>query len=215
MTNGRQKGSVAEREVAGLVEAWWSPFEPSRFVRTPLSGGWGDEEVRAGFRTSGDIMTTAKRFPFCIEVKRREGWAESTFKNGRPSPIWSWWIQVQVAAREMDAVPMLWFRRNRADWRVLVPDTFRLAMESVGYFAGFPDVDWFIKANAFVGVPVGLYPTCYRAIDVLAWNPAKVVAARSSWVKPRREPQRGSPPSPGAPARSSGRSTRRSTKTST
>ena len=35
----RQKGCVAEREVAALLERWWSQLEPGcRFVRTPSSG---------------------------------------------------------------------------------------------------------------------------------------------------------------------------------
>ena len=125
MTNGRVKGSVAEREVAGMLAAWWRTIEPAaEFVRTPLSGGWSTPTVRSGFRASGDIMTTSPTFPFAVEVKRREGFAWSTLLAGRASPVWGWWGQATKAAREQGGTPMLWLKHNGEPWRVIVPVGF-------------------------------------------------------------------------------------------
>ena len=119
---GREKGNVAEREVAALIKAWWGQLEPKAdFIRTPLSGGWGGPTQRAGFKASGDLMTTAERFPFTVEVKRREAWSMDRLLAGSRSPVWGWWRQAQTQGVEMSATPMLWIRRSREPWRVLVP----------------------------------------------------------------------------------------------
>ncbi|MDP6719756.1 MAG: hypothetical protein QGF59_13935, partial [Pirellulaceae bacterium] len=116
----RGKGNAAEREVAKLVQQWWHKLESGcRFVRTPLSGGWGGPSLRAEFRASGDLMTTAKQWPFGVEVKRREGWSMRNLRQAKASPVWKWWEQTQDAAAEMDAEPMLWFRKNRMPWYVM------------------------------------------------------------------------------------------------
>lgn len=134
MTQGRNKGNRAEREVAEFLQKWWRRLEPEcRFVRTPGSGGWQGPEVRAEFLASGDLMTTAQRFPFCVEVKRREAWVEKTVRAGRSSPVWGWWRQAQREAKEIDRLPMLWFRANRQPWIVMVP-----AFLSSGQWGGIP-----------------------------------------------------------------------------
>lgn len=129
MTQGRPKGNKAEIEVAKILEPWWATWEPTardgkpiRFVRTPLSGGWGGPDIRGSFRAAGDLMTTAEKFPFAVEVKRREGWQWLPMLRGRRSPIWGYWRQAIAQAREMSCVPMLWFRKNREPWWVLLPN---------------------------------------------------------------------------------------------
>jgi hypothetical protein len=115
--NGRAKGKIAEREVARKLEAWWGQIEPGcRFKPTPMSGGWSSPDVRESFKTSGDLVTTASRFPFCIEVKRREGWSWSTLRAGKPSPVRGWWEQAYKQAEEMRAEPLLIFRHNHECW---------------------------------------------------------------------------------------------------
>lgn len=118
---GRAKGSKAEIEIAKRLKAWWSTFEPAEFVRTPLSGGWGGKDLRAGFRASGDVMTTSEKFPFTVEVKRREGWAWSTLVAGRKCPVWGYWEQAVGQAKEMGGIPLLFFRKNREDWHLILP----------------------------------------------------------------------------------------------
>jgi len=120
----RGKGSAAEIEIAKLIETWWRQLEPNcRVCRTPLSGGWGGKDLRAGFRASGDLMTTAKRFPFTVEVKRRENWTWKTLLAGKPSPVWGWWQQAIGQAAEVTDVqlePLLVWRKNREPWHVMV-----------------------------------------------------------------------------------------------
>jgi hypothetical protein len=119
------KGKVAEREVAKLIGPWWATIEPdSVFVRTPMSGGWGDDEVKSEFKTTGDLMTTSHTWPFDVEVKRREGWSEEQLFIGAPSPVWNWWQQTQRGARISQRQPMLWLRHNRRPWMVLLSRTF-------------------------------------------------------------------------------------------
>jgi hypothetical protein len=119
--NSRQKGANAEREVAKLLKAWWMQLEPEcNFVKTPLSGGFSTPAVRGDFKLNGDLMTTAKLFPWSVEIKRREDWSEETFRAGKPSPVWSWWNQTCRAAKETQQRPMLWFRKSHKPWVVMV-----------------------------------------------------------------------------------------------
>jgi Holliday junction resolvase len=120
--NGRQKGARAEREVAGLLAGWWGKIERGcEFVRVPSSGGWATPKLRGDFRVSGDLATTAKKFPWVVEVKHREQWTWERLLAGKPSPVWSWWKQAERQAAEMKLDPMLWFRRNRETWSVMAP----------------------------------------------------------------------------------------------
>ena len=117
----RNKGSVAEREIAKMLSEWWGQIEPGiNFVRTPLSGGWGGPELRAGFQASGDIMTTSKVWPWAIEVKRREGWVWKNLLASKPSPVWKWWQQAEGQALEMGKEPLMFFRHNKERWHVML-----------------------------------------------------------------------------------------------
>lgn len=123
MVQSRDKGSRAENQVSKLLAEWWQELEPaSKFKRTPLSGGWGDADVRGGFKVAGDICTTAQFWPFTVEVKRREGWSFATFASGRRSPVWAWWRQCLAAAAEEDRIPLMFMRKNRQKWLVLAPE---------------------------------------------------------------------------------------------
>lgn len=118
---GRKKGNVAEREVAALCEEWWRRLEPvCEFVRTPLSGGWSTATVREHFKAAGDLMTTALWWPWCVEVKRREAWDPENVIRGLRSPVWAWWAQACTDAETAKRRPMLWLRRNREGWWVML-----------------------------------------------------------------------------------------------
>lgn len=124
MVDSREKGARAEREVAALLVGWWCRREPgTRFVRSPGSGGWATADVRAEFRASGDLMTTAAEFPWSVEVKRRERFVLSRVAEGRQSPVWRWWWQACGAAHEAGVRPMLWLRASRAPWVVVLSDS--------------------------------------------------------------------------------------------
>jgi hypothetical protein len=125
MTFGsRQKGAVAENEVAKLFEAWWRKLEPECvFKRTPLSGGWSSPVAREHFKTSGDLVTSAVRCPFTVEVKRREGWdLERLLDAHHPqqSKVWGWWLQAQAQGKEQGAEPLLLLRKSREPWRLMM-----------------------------------------------------------------------------------------------
>lgn len=160
----RGKGASGEREVAKLLQAWWATVEPEcLFAKTPLSGGWGSPKMRAGFKASGDLSTTAALFPFTVEVKRREAWAWKNFERGFKSPVWGWWSQAQVQAAEMGLEPMMWFRRNRGSWFVLMREAYKPAHLMV------PVVEW-------MKPPKGLkakehHPVCYGGQSLLAQCP--------------------------------------------
>lgn len=177
MSNGRRKGSKAELEVCADIKRWWDPVEVAEWARTPLSGGWGKPQVRAGFRASGDLMTTAERFPFVVEVKRREGWAWSTLAAGRPCPVWGWWRQAIKSAREMGGVPLLFFRKNNEPWWAMLPVKFTVTREVLLLGRWHP----VHLARVDYG---GELPTLFLASDFFAWSPTRfargIVAGRGA-----------------------------------
>jgi hypothetical protein len=123
--NSRAKGKRGEGEVAKILEGWWQSLEAAaRFKSTPASGGWAQPDTRGPFRVAGDLATTAELWPFCAEVKYRQNWTFGRFSMGKPSPVWGWWRQCVRQAREQRAEPMLWLRRNRQPWLVLLSDTY-------------------------------------------------------------------------------------------
>lgn len=65
-------------------------------------------------------MTTAKMWPWSVEVKRREEGALDRLVAGKPCPMWAWWRQAQGAAEECGRLPLLVFRRTRQPWRAMV-----------------------------------------------------------------------------------------------
>lgn len=150
MTDGAKKGRVAEREVAKILQKWWRQLEPDcDFRRTPSSGGWLGKDgvdVRAHFKACGDIMTTAEKWPFTVEVKRREVWVVDRLFKGKKSPVWEWWRQALEQADEEGGVAMLWARKNQYrpgqpafPWFVILPRAFYLNTEKV---LPKPDVEW-------------------------------------------------------------------------
>lgn len=119
--SAKRKGAEAERQVRDLIQAWWRQLEPEcTFARTPQSGGWAAPKVRGDFKVAGDLTTTAKQWPFTLEVKRRESWSVKVLLSGRPSPAWNWWGQVMGAAAEERAHPMLWMKQSNTPWLVML-----------------------------------------------------------------------------------------------
>lgn len=166
MFGSRNKGAKAERDVAAFLTTWWSAIEPeTKFVKTPLSGGWSTPTMRAGFHASGDIMTTSPTFPFAVEVKRREAFSWDTFLKGRKSPVWGWWEQTCRAAAEQDGVPMLWLRHNQEPWRVVLPCdaspqyalNHLVARRFVLAHVRAPADVFVIAANAVLAIPPGCF----------------------------------------------------------
>jgi hypothetical protein len=86
----REKGARGEREVAAIFRA-----HGFAAVRTPNSGG---------LAVKGDLAGV----PAHVEVKRQE--------VARP---WSWWAQASSEAPS-GVMPLVAFRRERADWLAIV-----------------------------------------------------------------------------------------------
>ena len=98
--HNRRKGANAERQVAALFNAFGFP------------------EVRRGqvFNHEPDVMNV----PFLhIEVKDHETIA-----------IWKCLKQADDDAEKRGKYPCLWFKRNRAPWRVVLPAKLFLEMYS-------------------------------------------------------------------------------------
>lgn len=112
----RTKGGTNEREIAKLFKAWWGSGE---WARTPSSGGWATKSVREGFRTCGDVLTTALDFPFCIEAKKQEGWCLDQLLTADKSALYKFWDQT-VEETPDSLIPMLVVNRNHVERLVIV-----------------------------------------------------------------------------------------------
>ncbi len=146
--NGHAKGGKAEREVASILQPWWQRLEgAAEFCRTPQSGGWGKAsgtKVAEHFNACGDLMTTAARFPFCVEVKWHEAWSYDNLVAGKPTAPWGWWLQCLEAADTQSNVPMMWMRKGRIratresfPWIVWLPLSFIIERR-----LSEPDIQW-------------------------------------------------------------------------
>ena len=173
--NQRSKGARGEREVAKIIREWWSKVEPkAEFVKTPGSGGWQGkgfrgQSLRSEFRMSGDLMTTSKRFPFSIEVKFREAWSYANVVRKRASPVWGWWRQCVDAARECGAVPMLWFRRARGQWLVMLGHDYAMTMH-----ISPPKCAWTVKDFPLGNIGNYPVPILFDASTVLGCDPKQL-----------------------------------------
>lgn len=170
MDKSNRKGASAELEIRDLLRPWWQQVEPEVvMVRTPASGGW---HASATFRTAGDLMVTpGSKWPWSVEIKRRESWSPKGFVAGRRSPVWSWWAQATQDALKIDAQPMLWVRRSNGNWIVLVP------RRQVVTIAGAPPPRFNWSDTVVVGergatlVPVGYWGDEFLASDPHIWLP--------------------------------------------
>ena len=100
---GRIKGSSFERTIAKQLKAWWGE---GSWARTPLSGGWAKGSA---FSVRGDIVTTAKDFPFVVECKHYKKFPLMAAWVGK-GPFWTWWKQALNQAEKLS--PLLVFKAN-------------------------------------------------------------------------------------------------------
>lgn len=102
----KRKGSSAERSTAKILKEWWGRGE---WAKTPLSGGWSRAP---GFNVAGDIVTTEKDFPWCVENKKVEKWElNQVLTNG--SPIFLAWWQQASEQSPPNLAPLLIASKNR------------------------------------------------------------------------------------------------------
>lgn len=184
----REKGSRAELEVANMIKLWWNAYEPTAlFIRTPLSGGWQTNTGAAAyFNACGDLMTTSQTWPFCVEVKHREGWSIDFFLKGKDGPPWRWWEQCVEAAQKQNHVPMMWMRRNRIHqqtkkfpWLVLVPEEFA-KLRSLD----LPDIRWDFLKLVKTQVDPTVRPVGFLFDRFLNMSPERMIGKDS--ITPKR-----------------------------
>lgn len=116
---GKRKGNKNERKLAAEFKEWWGKGE---WARTPLSGGWSSKSVREGFRTCGDIITTAEDFPFCVEGKHQEGWELIQLLSNPNSILYKFWDQA-VEQTPSGLIPLLVVHRNYRESLVITRES--------------------------------------------------------------------------------------------
>jgi len=113
--NSRDKGQRGERALVKKFSEWWG----ADFHRTPGSGSFATRGFKhEDMSMAGDLMTTDKQFPFCVEVKWQESWhMEQLLKSDVCAP-WQWWKQ--AVDESFGQIPLLVFKRNRQPWYYMV-----------------------------------------------------------------------------------------------
>lgn len=126
MADSRSKGQRAEYQVRDLLrEATLLDWE-----RVPGSGGFG-----AQHGLKGDIYlphASGKMAKWCIEVKhyKDEHFNSNILKTAKTQSQMEKWIsQTERESAEMNAYPMLVFKKDRGQWYVAVPNEYALAQE--------------------------------------------------------------------------------------
>lgn len=120
--NSRAKGASAEREFARRV-----------FDLTGIQLVRNLEQARGGgydLAAVGDDPATLSLARFAVEVKR---YADIT-----PGLLAQFWRQAERQAQAADKIPVLAYRADRQEWRVVVPLS-AVNRESFGAWDGF---DW-------------------------------------------------------------------------
>lgn len=107
----KRKGSSFELKIAKQLQEWWGD---GQFARSPGSGGWGRPQHREGFNAAGDVITTSKTFPWCVECKHQEGWTLDQLLLNEGCIIWSWWEQAKDEC-PAGLIPLLIFKKNRQE----------------------------------------------------------------------------------------------------
>ena len=112
----RDKGAAFEREVANAFRMAWNV----EVERTPLSGGWGRK------KTMGDLVFMNPVIDIFVECKNPKGINfETVFVPGNPThPIWAWWENAKMQAKQEDKRPVLIFKWWRSQtWVLMKSDT--------------------------------------------------------------------------------------------
>jgi len=99
LVNARNKGRRGEREVIDAIKELLGIELEVNYAQT-FGGGH-------------DLISPNGYMPYAIEVKRRKAITQSDIKN--------WWDQTVRQAKKVDLLPCLWFRQDRADWKVAIP----------------------------------------------------------------------------------------------
>lgn len=105
--NSRNKGSAAERELAGLIHAETGIM----LVRNLEQSRRGGHDLTLHPDANGPVAAWLARF--AIEVKRHH--------RATPALLRSWWAQTCEQAERCGLRPCLAYRGDRASWRLALP----------------------------------------------------------------------------------------------
>lgn len=136
--------------------------------------------MRGNYRVAGDISSTSTSWPFTVEVKRREAWSMTNLVAGRPSPVWEWWEQTVKAAREEDGIPMLWLRRSKMPWMVLLPEDIAAPVLSIAS----ADIYWAYRAKLDRLHSTGVHPIGYLGEKLIKTAPAPWLGLAARKARP-------------------------------
>jgi Holliday junction resolvase len=107
MVDSRVKGRTAEYKVRDVLRKY-TGFE--NWERVPLSG--------AG-HIKGDVYLSNSFNYYCIEVKSyKDDQIHSNLLNDSKSQLEKFWEQADREAKEMKAVPILVFKKDRGKWLI-------------------------------------------------------------------------------------------------
>ena len=120
---GKEKGRVAEVEVAKMISLWWTNGKDKDAFWRNVSSGGRVHKVASPY--SGDICPvkeTIKGFRLHVEVKKQEGWSfEGVIKQNKSEPLLEFIAQTVYDTSLSDRVGILLFTRNRDSWYVFLP----------------------------------------------------------------------------------------------
>ena len=129
-----------------------------------MSGGWPRAAPCASnFKAGGSHDVAIKRWPFSVEIKRREAWSLERVLAFKASPAWGWWAQCCRASREDKRAPMMWMRQSRGPWYVVLPGQWERSLARV------------LARSDVLGFAHDVVVA--HAADLLALDPAVVVRA--------------------------------------
>lgn len=107
MTNSRNKGASAERELAGLIHDHLGV----RMVRNLEQSRAGGHDLVVHDDSTGVVADRLRQF--ALEVKRHRRATESLISR--------WWAQACTQADAASLQPLLAYREDRAAWRLVLP----------------------------------------------------------------------------------------------
>lgn len=106
MKNSRAKGANGERELAGLIQSELGV----RLIRNLEQTRSGGNDLVVHPEEDSPVASQLARYGF--EVKRHH--------TATQSQIAGWWGQTETQAASKGLIPLLAFRADRQDWRLVV-----------------------------------------------------------------------------------------------
>lgn len=105
MTNSRNKGAAGEREFANVIQ---NELGVSLIRNLEQSRSGGHDLI-----IQGECSISARLNRFAIEVKR--------YRQATDGLISEWWQQTIEQAERANKTPLLAFRGDRQQWRIVIP----------------------------------------------------------------------------------------------